>query len=238
MSARFSRAPRAIPHIRRDGLAGPDLSARKRGDFTGTRIAPVDGMATTHQLFTCELPVFFATSEGQTKHIAERLASLLHGYGFDSRAVDVAGADAASIDWTGVRAALVGASLHVGRHQKAADRFVRANWIALNSVPSAFFSVSLAAASKNQEEIDAAWKLAREFPEARGWRPVIVASLAGRLAYLQYNFLVRFVVRQISKKEGGPTDTSRNHELTDWAQVEKLAHDMAAKIRERAAAVA
>lgn len=195
-------------------------------------------MATTNRSLTCEIPVFFATSEGQTRHIAERLASLLHDYGFDSRAVDVADPDAASIDWTKVRGALVGASLHVGRHQKAADKFVRANWVLLNSVPSAFFSVSLAAASKNPEEVNQAVRLARAFPEARGWRPVIVASIAGRLAYLQYNFLVRFVVKQISKKEGGPTDTSRNHELTDWAQVEKLAHDMAAIIRERAAAVA
>ena len=195
-------------------------------------------MAPTHHSFACEIPVFFATSEGQTRRIAERLASLLHGYGFESCAVDVASPDAAVIDWDHVRGALVGASLHVGRHQKAADAFVRANWVRLNEVPSAFFSVSLAAASKNEKEVDAAWKLAREFPETRGWRPVIVASLAGRLAYLQYNFLIRFIVKQISKKEGGPTDTSRDHELTDWAQVEKLAHDMATKIRERVAAVA
>jgi menaquinone-dependent protoporphyrinogen oxidase len=193
-------------------------------------------MATTHQVFTCELPVFFATSEGQTRHIAERLASLLHGYGFDSRPIDVADPNAESIDWTGVRAALVGASLHVGRHQKAADRFVRANWVRLNEVPSAFFSVSMAAASKNEEEVAAAAKIARDFPQTRGWRPIIVASLAGRLAYLQYNFLIRFIMKRISEKEGGPTDTSRDYEMTNWAQVEKLAHDMAATIRARAAA--
>jgi menaquinone-dependent protoporphyrinogen oxidase len=182
--------------------------------------------------------VFFATSEGQTLRIAERLASLLHGYGFDSRPIDVAGPDAEAIDWTRVRGALVGASLHLGRHQKAADRFVRTNWMRLNRVPSAFFSVSMAAASKNEEEVVAAAKLARDFPETRGWRPVIVTSLAGRLAYLQYNFLIRFIMKRISKKEGGPTDTSRNYEMTDWTQVERLAHDMAGTIRERAAAVA
>jgi menaquinone-dependent protoporphyrinogen oxidase len=108
----------------------------------------------------------------------------------------------------------------------------------LNEVPSAFFSVSMAAASKNEEEVAAAAKLARDFPETRGWRPVIVTSLAGRLAYLQYNFLIRFIMKRISEKEGGPTDTSRNYEMTDWTEVEKLAHDMAARIRERAAAVA
>jgi menaquinone-dependent protoporphyrinogen oxidase len=195
-------------------------------------------MATTTQSFTCELPVFFATSEGQTRRIAERLVSLLHGYGFDSRAIDVAGPEAASIDWTSVRGALVGASLHVGRHQKAADRFVRANWVRLNDVPSAFFSVSMAAASKNDEEVAAAAKLARDFPRTRGWRPILVASLAGRLAYSQYNLLIRFVIKRISKKEGGPTDTTRDYEMTDWAQVERLAHELAAAIRERAAAVA
>jgi menaquinone-dependent protoporphyrinogen oxidase len=184
----------------------------------------------------CEVPVFFETSEGQTRHIAERLASLLHGAGFDSCAVDVAGPDAASIDWTRVRGALVGASLHLGRHQKAADRFVRANWVRLNEVPSAFFSVSMAAASKNEEEVAAAAKIARDFPQTRGWRPIIVASLAGRLASLQYNFLIRFIMKRISEKEGGPTDTSRDYEMTNWAQVEKLAHDMAATIRARAAA--
>lgn len=69
------------------------------------------------------------------------------GHSFDSRAIDVTGLDAASIDWPRVRGALVGASLHLGRHQKTADRFVRANWVRLNEVPSAF-SVSMAAASK------------------------------------------------------------------------------------------
>ena len=185
---------------------------------------------------TCEVPVFYATTEGQTRKIAERLAAHLHAHGFDSRALDMAGPDAAALDWARARGALVGASLHTRRHQKAADRFVRAHWVRLNEVPSAFFSVSLSAASKNPAEADAAAQLARAFPEARGWRPAIVASIAGRLAYLEYNFLIRFVMKRIAKSEGAPTDTSRDYELTDWAAVEKLARDFAATVRARAAA--
>jgi menaquinone-dependent protoporphyrinogen oxidase len=192
-------------------------------------------MAATTEFLDCEVPVFFATSEGQTRRIAERLAAALHGHGIGSRAIDVAGADAALIDWTRVRGALVGASIHVGKHQKTADRFVRAHVSDLNRVPSAFFSVSLAAASKNEKEVDAAEALARAFPAARGWTPEIIVSLAGRLAYREYGILIRWMMKRIARKEGGPTDTSRDHELTDWTQVEQLARDMAQRIRAREA---
>jgi menaquinone-dependent protoporphyrinogen oxidase len=190
-------------------------------------------MPATDEFLNCEVPVFFATSEGQTRRIAERLAAALHGHGIDSRAIDVAGPAAAQVDWTKVRGALVGASLHIGKHQKTADRFVRAHAFELNTVPSAFFSVSLAAASKNEKEVDAAESIARAFPAARGWRPEMIVSLAGRLAYREYGLLVRWVIKRIARKEGAPTDTSRDYELTDWTQVERLARDMAEKIRAR-----
>jgi menaquinone-dependent protoporphyrinogen oxidase len=192
-------------------------------------------MAQTYGHVKCEFPVFYATTEGQTRRIAERLASALRDHGFDSRAIDMAGPEAAHIDWTHARGAAFGASLHMGRYQKAADVFVRAHAPDLNDLPSAFFSVSLSAASKNPAEVEAAARLAREFAEARGWKPAIVSSVAGRLAYLDYNFLTRFIMKRISMKAGGPTDTSRNHELTDWAGVEKLAREMAARVHARAA---
>ena len=199
------------------------------------QIALEGSMPATDEFLNCEVPVFFATSEGQTRRIAERLAAILHDLGMDSRAIDVTGPDAALVDWTKVRGALVGASLHIGKHQKTADRFVRAHTSDLNAVPAAFFSVSLAAASKNEKEVDAAESLARAFPAARGWTPGLIVSLAGRLAYRQYGLLIRWVMKRIARKEGGPTDTSRDYELTDWTKVEQLARDMAQRIRAREA---
>jgi menaquinone-dependent protoporphyrinogen oxidase len=193
-------------------------------------------MPATGEFFDCEVPVFFATSEGQTRRIAERLAAVLHECGFDSRAIDVASPDAARVDWTRVQGALVGASLHAGKHQKAADRFVRAHASDLNVVPSGFFSVSLSAASKNLKEVDAAESLARAFPATRGWTPATIASVAGRLAYREYGFLIRWVIKRIARKEGAPTDTSRDYDLTNWTHVEKLAREMANRIRARHAA--
>jgi menaquinone-dependent protoporphyrinogen oxidase len=201
------------------------------------QLAHAMGMTATNEFFNCEVPVFFATTEGQTRRIAQRLATVFHGHGIDSRAIDVAGPAAALVDWTKVRGALVGASLHIGKHQKAADRFVLAYASDLNAVPSAFFSVSLSAASKNEKEVDTAESLARAFPAARGWTPELIVSLAGRLAYREYGLLIRWVMRQIARKEGAPTDTSRDYELTDWTQVEQLAHEMARRIHTREAVV-
>ena len=56
-----------------------------------------------------------------------------------------------------------------------------------------------------------------------GWRPHRVELVAGALPYTRYNFLVRFVMRRIARKEGGDTDTSRDYEYTDWSAVERFA---------------
>ena len=179
--------------------------------------------------------MFFATSEGQTRRIATRIASALHDLGIESCAIDVAGREASDIDWTHVRGALVGASLHAGKHQKVAERFVKAHARDLTGVPSAFFSVSLSAASKNAKEVVAADKIARAFPAACGWIPARTVTVAGRLAYRQYGFFIRWVMKRIAQKEGGPTDTSRDYEMTDWGEVDALARDMARRIHPCAA---
>jgi len=203
------------------------------------RIATVMGMASPAvEAVTCEVPVLFTSTEGQTALIAIRLSTILREHGFDSRALDMADPDAAALDWTCVHGALVGASIHMGRHQKAANTFVHAHASDLNAVPSAFFSVSLSAASRNQKEVYAAEQLARMFPPKHEWKPYRIVSVAGRLAYLEYGFLKRMVMKWIARKEGAPTDASRDYELTNWKVVDQLGHDMAALITSRTAATA
>ena len=52
-------------------------------------------MSTIHPAFVnCDIPVFYATTEGQTRRIAERLAAMFREKGFVSRAFDVASAEA------------------------------------------------------------------------------------------------------------------------------------------------
>jgi menaquinone-dependent protoporphyrinogen oxidase len=174
--------------------------------------------------------VFYATTEGQTRRIAERIASDMRARGFNSRTIDVMNPDGARIVWDNVRGVILGASLHAGRHQHTAAAFAKAFRHRLNMYPSAFFSVSLSAASANPEEVETAARLAREFPAAAGWTPSEIACFAGRLAYTHYGWLTRQIMKRIAKKEGGPTDTARDHELTDWDAVARFTTRMADEI--------
>src|SRR6266545_3311135 len=153
----------------------------------------------------CDVPVFYTTTEGQTRRIAEHIAGCLRARGLDSLAINVGEADREPVDWTRVRGAFLGASLHAGKHQHAASTFAHTYAAQLNERPSAFFSVSLGAASKNPAEVAEAQRLAREFAAQAGWQPRQILSVGGRLAYAHYGFFKRLVMQWIAKREGGST---------------------------------
>lgn len=180
---------------------------------------------------TAEVPVFFSTTEGQTRRIAERAAALLREEGFDSRAVSLAGGGSARVDWTRVAGAVVAAPLHAGSHGRDVAAFVRPHLAELNARPTIFLSVSLSAASKTAEGRAPARTLADAFPASLGWRPAQVEIVAGRLAYTKYGLVKRIMLKRIARKEGAPTDTSRDYEFTDWAAVETLMRGFAGTIR-------
>jgi menaquinone-dependent protoporphyrinogen oxidase len=179
----------------------------------------------------CEIPVFYATTEGQTRRIAERLVQILEERGFDSRAIDVASPEAWRVEWSHVRGAILGAPLHDGKHQPAALAFARTHARELHACPSIFFSVSLSAASKHPHERAAARRLAEEFVALAHWQPRSIHCIAGRLAHTRHGFFKRLVPQMIAKREGGSTNTSRDHEYTDWYAVEQLAREMVDVVR-------
>jgi menaquinone-dependent protoporphyrinogen oxidase len=176
------------------------------------------------------VPVFYATSEGQTRRIAEAIASTLREQGFDSEPVELS-RRAPAPDWAALAGAVVGASIHAGRHQRAAVRFVRDHARRLQALPAAFFSVSLSAGSKNPAEVTAARGIAAKFLAAAEWRPARIACVPGALAYTKYGFVTRWMMRRIAAREGAPTDTSRDYEFTDWAAVRSFALGVAADVR-------
>jgi menaquinone-dependent protoporphyrinogen oxidase len=70
----------------------------------------------------------------------------------------------------------------------------------------------------------------REFFAQTKWKSDMVKPVAGAVLYTKYNFLVRFVMKQISKSEGGSTDTSRDHEYTDWAALDRFVDELVVNI--------
>ncbi len=138
--------------------------------------------------------------------------------------------EAAHLDWTRIAGVVIGASIHVGRHQRAVEGFVHRHRERLNTRPSAFFSVSLTASSTDPREVASAHDLARGFVTGAGWHPQAIACFPGRLAYSQYGFLKRLMVRAIARRNGMPTDATRDHELTRWDEVERFARDFATRV--------
>lgn len=120
----------------------------------------------------------------------------------------------------GQDAFIVGGALHVGNHDVALESWVTRHAHVLNTRPSAFFSVSLAAASSQH---DVARESAQEFLDETGWRPQETLLVAGALQYPAYDMLTRMFMRGVARKAGLPTDTSKVHVFTDWASVEGFA---------------
>ena len=62
---------------------------------------------------------------------------------------------------------------------------------------------------------------------ASGWRPTIERSFAGGVPYTRYRLWVRWMIKMISRRSGGPTDTSRDYDFTDWPAVAQFAKQFA-----------
>jgi menaquinone-dependent protoporphyrinogen oxidase len=175
--------------------------------------------------------VLYATRHGQARKIAERLAAGLNGKGAN---VDVLNAKqlAPAFDPDHYGAAILVASIHVGKHEPEMVSFARHHRELLESIPSAFVSVSMAEATLEGKDRTAA---AREqaavtvrkaldtFITQTGWRPKVVRPVAGALLYREYNFFIRFIMKMIARSTGADTDTSKNYEYTDWAAVDRFA---------------
>jgi menaquinone-dependent protoporphyrinogen oxidase len=126
-------------------------------------------------------------------------------------------------------AILIGGSLHMHKYQTAIADYITRHAAVLNEKPGAFFSVCLAMASDMEEEHREAKKISKDFLDQTGWKPLMTTQIAGALKYTEYDFFKRLIMKMISKREGRSTDTSKDHEYTDWNEVKKFVNEFAEK---------
>lgn len=163
----------------------------------------------------------FATVEGQTRKIANHIAGRLSGSGHDVDLIDAADVKTApSAD--AFDAAIIAAPVHVGTYPAPLRRFIKTNEETLMARPGAFVSVSLSAAIEDDSEAGELAEIAEKFSKETGWWPVSVHQAAGALKYTEYDFFRRWMLKRISVKEGGPSDTTRDYEFTDWVALDKF----------------
>ena len=168
--------------------------------------------------------IAYATKEGQTAKIADYIAEVVRAHGHRADTAEIGhvkkGVPA------GCDGVIVGSSIYMGKHDKHATEYVRNNREALEKVPSAFFSVSLAAHGDEAE----AESYVETFETDTGWHPSLVALFGGALPYTHYGFLKRHLMKRIvGDKPGGlGTDVSRDYVYTEWDAVTRFTEDFLA----------
>jgi menaquinone-dependent protoporphyrinogen oxidase len=162
--------------------------------------------------------IVYGTTYGQTERIARRITDRLtaRGHGVCMYKGDWLPKHLRVDDYD---ACLIAGSIIRGRYQRYIRDFARRHKEDLNATRSAFVSVSGTAQGSPQQ----ARAYIDGFIQETGWNPRFTASFAGCMAYTQYGPLLRWVTKIISRRRGGPTDTSRDHEFTDWEAVDRFA---------------
>ena len=176
--------------------------------------------------------IVYGSLEGQTKKISQRIGDMLHDKGHD---VTIQSAEQLPANFSPdhVDAAIIGAPIHMGRYPKSISKFVTSHRDWLNHTTTAFVTVCMAIRSQRQESRSQAMAYSENFLQQTGWKPTLTAIFAGAVKYTQYNFITRYIMKKISQREGGSTDTSQDHEYTDWDSVGHFTEEFTEKMMAR-----
>lgn len=167
-----------------------------------------------------KIAIVYASWHGHVRAIAEHLASIGALRGAECTLYDAA--KTAPADITACDAVLIAGSVHFERFQRSLRRFVERRLTLLSSVPSAFLSVSGSAAAlggraKAEEGV-------ADFIKATGWQPDLTECVGGALLYTKYDPFTRLAMKFASRIAGRGTDTSRDYDYTNWANVDAFMH--------------
>ena len=170
--------------------------------------------------------IYFSSKHGQTGKIAHFLGECFTGRGWDVYVTDLHDGAAGTPEVGNFSAVLIGGPMYMHRYPKTVREFVAKNRLELMALPSAgFFSTCLAATAGTREAYLQSLEPVRRFLDEVSWTPDWIASFPGALNYREYDPLLRLVMKRISLQEGGPTDTSKDFELTRWEEVSRFAQD-------------
>lgn len=166
--------------------------------------------------------VLYGSLEGQTEKISQRIAEVIRTRGQQASTLSAKHMPA-DFSLDNYDAVIIGGSIHMGKYPGFVKTFVNNHRDRLNELASAFFSVCMAINSQQEQSRQEAKHYADQFLAQTGWQPRLTKTFAGAVKYTQYNFITRFIMKMISKREGGNTDTSHDHEYTDWEDVTRFA---------------
>lgn len=173
--------------------------------------------------------IVYGSSYGQTakisNYIANELIKLKHTVDiYNSLSVPQ------SVNPKDYDAVLVGASVMAKGYQKSLKKWVKQNAQILSKKTSAFFSVCLGILQNEEVVKQQEIKIVKDFFFWSDWQPSTWTIFAGSLLYTEYNWVIKRIMRYISKKAGGETDMSHDYEYTNWDAVASFARDFSSQI--------
>lgn len=169
--------------------------------------------------------IICSSTDGQTRRICDRVQQIIEADGHQSSLTMIE--DAADLDPRGFDQIVIGARIRYGKHDPRVIDFAKRHAVALNAMPSAFFSVNIVARKpeKNQPETN---PYVQKFLSQVTWRPALLDVFAGKLDYPRYGFFDRQMIRFIMLVTKGPTQPDAVVEFTDWQRVEAFARALSA----------
>ena len=173
------------------------------------------------------MELFYATRDGQSRRIAERIASRLADHGIAALPRDLAGASLAPSSLAAARLVVVVAAVRYGKPLPEAEQFL-ARYRTLREPPQlVLLSVNLTARKPGKDTVEGNAYLRKSIARHR-LAPVFALAIAGRLDYSRYGWLDRQLIRFIMKLTGGPTDPKACIDFTPWDVVDDVALRIAA----------
>ncbi len=168
------------------------------------------------------MELFYATRDGQSQRIAERIANRLAAQGILTVPQNLAHASPDPQSLSAAQLAVVVAAVRYGRPLPEAEQFL-ASYRTLCEPPKlVLLSVNLTARKPGKDTAEGNTYLRKSIARHR-LAPALALAIAGRLDYSRYRWLDRQLIRLIMSLTGGPTDPRTCIEYTRWDVVDGVA---------------
>jgi menaquinone-dependent protoporphyrinogen oxidase len=174
--------------------------------------------------------VYYATRDGQSRRIAERISLRLAESDIAAPPLDLAVTRLALADLAAASVVVLVAAVRYGRHLPDADRFLSTYQYLNSPPPLAFASVNLTARKPDKTTATGNPYLRKIIARHR-LTPALAAAFAGKLDYRRYGWMDRQVIRFIMLLTRGPTDPDACVEYTSWPAVDEFAARIADLLR-------
>lgn len=171
--------------------------------------------------------LYYASHDGQSRRIAERIAARLAAAGIAVAPQDLAEVTPSAAELATVPLVAAVLAIRYGKHLPQSARLIAALRACPAPPPLALASVCLTARKAGKDTAEGNVYL-RKFIARNRLEPALATAIAGRLDYPRYGFFDRLAIRLIMLMTGGPTDPTATVEFTDWAKVDAFADRIAA----------